>query len=168
MKLRMKIFIDGHCDTLERAVDEKLSIEDRKLKFNITDVKDINYEKIIQMMAIYIDPKYCNNKDGALKRAKEMINKFKEEKEKFNQIMQIKSKSDIETFLGNENKIGVILTVENGSAICGKIENIDFYAEEGIKVMSITWNEDNELGCGAHTQNDTRTYKFRKKVYIRT
>ena len=97
-----------------------------------------------------------------------MINKFKEEKEKFNQIMQIKSKSDIETFLGNENKIGVILTVENGSAICGKIENIDFYAEEGIKVMSITWNEDNELGCGAHTQNDTRTYKFRKKVYIRT
>lgn len=49
-----------------------------------------------------------------------------------------------------------------------KIENIDFYAEEGIKVMSITWNEDNELGCGAHTQNDTRTYKFRKKVYIRT
>lgn len=45
MKLRMKIFIDGHCDTLERAVDEKLSIEDRKLKFNITDVKDINYER---------------------------------------------------------------------------------------------------------------------------
>lgn len=50
-----------------------------------------------------------------------MINKFKEEKEKFNQIMQIRSRSDIETFLGNENKIGVILTVENGSAICGKL-----------------------------------------------
>lgn len=148
----MRILVDGHCDTLEKAVDEKLSIDDRKLQFNL---KDIEREKIIQMMAIYIDPKYCDEGEGALNRAKEMINKFKIEKSKFDQIIQINSKNDIEGFTKTKQNVGVILTIENGSAICGKIENVDFYAQNGIKVMSIVWNEDNDLGCGAHTKNDT-------------
>lgn len=93
---------------------------------------------------------------GALKRAKEMIYKFKNEKSKFNQIMQINSQNDLENFETQNQNIGVILTIENGSAICGKIENIDFFIQNGIKVMSIVWNEDNELGCGAHTKKDIR------------
>lgn len=104
---------------------------------------------------------------GALRRAEKMIYKFKVEKSKFNQIVQINSLNDLEKFINQKQNVGVILTIENGSSICGKMENIDFFVQNGIKIMSIVWNEDNELGCGAHTKNDTRINQIRERIYKR-
>jgi membrane dipeptidase len=32
---------------------------------------------------------------------------------------------------------------------------VEYYYNKGIRMMSLTWNDDNELGCGAKTKNDT-------------
>ncbi len=45
-------------------------------------------------------------------------------------------------------KSGVILTVESGAALGGKLENIAQYAEAGVRMMTLTWNGTNELGDG--------------------
>ncbi|HBC83947.1 MAG TPA: dipeptidase, partial [Clostridiales bacterium] len=66
----------------------------------------------------------------------------------------------------DEKKIGILLTIENGSAISGNIENIEKLYEKGIRVMSVTWNEDNDLGCGALTKNDKGLTKLGKE-YIK-
>lgn len=63
----MEFFVDGHCDTLEKALDNKLSIDDKNLKFNLQDIES---KKIIQMMAIYIDPKYCDENERSTKKSK--------------------------------------------------------------------------------------------------
>lgn len=63
----MEILVDGHCDTLEKALDNNLSIDDRSLKFNLQDIKN---KKIIQMMAIYIDPKYCDEGERSIKKSR--------------------------------------------------------------------------------------------------
>jgi len=51
--------------------------------------------------------------------------------------------------------VGIILSIENGSAIQGNLDNIKYFYEQGVRLMGITWNQDNDLGCGVATKNDT-------------
>lgn len=46
-------------------------------------------------------------------------------------------------------KIAVVLTIENGSAIMGKIEILRMFYERGVRGMSLTWNKNNEIGTSA-------------------
>jgi membrane dipeptidase len=147
----MRITVDGHCDTLSKALDEELSINDEKYSFNL------RYGNLphLQCLASYVSPKYLNNKNGGFLRANSIIDKFYSEYEKNQErIILIKSKEDIENLLRSE-KFGALLTIENGSAISGNLENIDIFYNRGIRIMSVTWNDDNDLACGNLTDNDT-------------
>lgn len=42
-----------------------------------------------------------------------------------------------------------VLAIENGSALAGRLELLDTYAAQGVKLITLTWNGKNELGCGA-------------------
>lgn len=146
------MIIDGHCDTLSVGLDSQKKINNSELHFNIKHIT----EPTIQMMAIFISPEEYveEGTQKAWNRTQNIINYFYEQKELFkDDIMQILSKKDIEK-VEKSNKTGVILTIENGSAICGNLSKIKILYEMGIRVMSITWNMDNDLGCGAQTTND--------------
>ncbi len=152
----MKCLVDGHCDTLSKALDEKSNLENTKYCFNLVDAN--NKTPCIQMMAAYIDPKYVDNKFGGFNRATNILEQFEKYKDN-KEIINILNKDDLYRVI-NEKKVGIILTLENGSAISGNIQNIEKLYEKGIRVMSITWNEDNDLGCGALTKNDKGLTEF--------
>jgi membrane dipeptidase len=42
-----------------------------------------------------------------------------------------------------------LLAIENGSALNGDLRNLDLFAARGVKLITLTWNGENELGCGA-------------------
>ena len=48
-------------------------------------------------------------------------------------------------------KTAAILTVENGSALAGRLERIEVLARDGVRMMTLTWNGENELGSGNAT-----------------
>lgn len=48
-------------------------------------------------------------------------------------------------------KVAVILTVENGAALSGRLERIEQLAQDGVRMMTLTWNGENELGSGHET-----------------
>ena len=50
--------------------------------------------------------------------------------------------------------MGLVLTTENGSVIRGKLENVDKLYEAGVRMMSIVWNNKNELASGAMEKED--------------
>lgn len=158
----MKILVDGHCDTLSKALDEKSDLENKEYCFNIVDAN--NKTPCIQMMASYIAPRYVDRELGGFNRAIDILEQFKKD-EKKKEIINVLNKEDLNTVI-NEKKIGILLTIENGSAISGNIENIEKLYEKGIRVMSVTWNEDNDLGCGALTKNDKGLTKLGKE-YIK-
>lgn len=158
----MKILVDGHCDTLSKALDEKSDLENKEYCFNLVDAN--KKTPCIQMMAAYIAPKFVDNGIGGFNRAINILEQFKKDKDK-NEIINILNKEDLNKTV-DEKKIGIILTIENGSAISGNIENIEKLYEKGIRVMSVTWNEDNDLGCGALTKNDEGLTKLGEE-YIR-
>lgn len=152
--------VDGHCDTIQLALDKNLDLSDKSLSFNLAGALDNT--PIIQMMAAFVNPSYKNS----FKRACDIISYFEKQINKYPQnLIQIRKSEDIEK-VKKENKIGCLLTIENGSAIEDSIENINYFYKKGVKVMSVTWNEDNLLGCGAHTKNDNGLTEFGKR-YIK-
>lgn len=148
----MRIYIDGHCDTLTNTFDEKNKINDTKYCFNTTDAKMI--APVIQMAATFINPKY---QDG-FKRANAVIDYYLENRA---DTVIIKSKKDIKSVIEN-NKVGILLTIENGRAIDKDLNNIDILYKKGIRAMSINWNEDNLLGSGALTTSNLGLTNFGK------
>lgn len=157
----MKIYIDGHCDTLTCAYDEKNNINDEKYCFNMKSANYISKNKeipVIQFMATFVNPKFS---DG-FTRAVNIIDWYK--KNKGNEFI-IKSKEDLER-IKKERKVGVLLTIENGKAIEDKLDNIDILYQKGVRIMSVNWNEDNLLGTGALTNKKTGLTEFGKE-YIK-
>lgn len=141
------MFVDLHCDTIKKAKDENLKLDSNKLLFNTKDVKLPH----IQCLAVFVHSKYNENTNG-FKRANEIIDNFYKT---YNpeEMYIIQNKNDIESPKLNK-KIGAILTIENGTAISGNLDNIEKLYNKAIRMMGIVWNEDNDLGCGALTQND--------------
>lgn len=152
--------IDGHCDSIQIALDKGIDLEDKSLSFNLQEA--LERVPIIQMTATFIHPKY----KYPFQRACDIIKHFERQMKKYDkELVQVKTKEDIET-VKNENKIGCLLTIENGEAIENKLENVDYFYAKGVRLMSITWNEDNLLGCGASTKQDNGLTEFGKQ-YIK-
>lgn len=132
--------IDLHCDTLYRAYQEKGSLFQND--FHISFEKSRFLKSYIQCMAIWIPDEYRGETaerlfDGCVKKLHEQIdNSF---------VTQIMHKADLADSLF---KTGVILTVESGAALAGKIENVRRFYDCGVRMMTLTWNGTNELGDG--------------------
>ena len=136
------ILVDAHCDTIKNAYKDNLYIDNAKLKFNITEAKT----PMLQMMAIYISPEEA---EEGFEIATNIIRKFEKELNKFkDKVAKVKDYKDIQS-LEKTNRIGLMLTAENGSIINGNLNNVDCLYDKGVRVMSITWNYNNDLGTGA-------------------
>lgn len=51
------------------------------------------------------------------------------------------------------DKTAAILTVENGSALAGRLERIESLVRDGVRMLTLTWNGENELGSGNATDH---------------
>ena len=67
-------------------------------------------------------------------------------------MAQCRSAADIKACWAR-GKTAAILTVENGVALGGDLSNIDRMAREGVRMLTITWNGENQLGSGNSTQH---------------
>ena len=132
------IIVDGHCDTLQRAFDENLSIFNTKFDFNMTNAEFV--KPYIQFLASFINTKYDIG-NTAYVRVNEMLDKFyKEYNENKNaDIVLIDTKSDLQKII-NEGKIGILLTIENGAALSGNLLNDTGLTTKGRKCIKLMNN----------------------------
>lgn len=52
-----------------------------------------------------------------------------------------------------EGKTAAFLTVENGSVLAGRMDQVDVMARAGVKAFTLTWNGENEIGSGHTTDH---------------
>lgn len=152
----MNIYCDGHCDTLKKAFDEKKDLNNKKYDYNLEDIKMVN--AIIQNLAAFV---HTDFEDG-FERAKNIVEYYFSS---VSDITLITNKEDLENVVSN-NKIGALLSIENGKAIENNLDNIDYFYEKGIKIMGITWNDENLLGSGCCSEKDNGLTEF-GKAYIK-
>lgn len=160
-------WIDMHCDTVSEiyknrkgtlmkntlCVDmERLERVGAQMQFfacfvNLKDYRtDLRYadEKKTKNPGIYIQNadgtgEDKESEDRAYKAVRRMISYAKEEIDRCNQADR-KIKQQNTCFLNP------VLTVEEGGVLGGKTERIDELYEEGVRLMTLTWNYENCIG----------------------
>lgn len=151
------LMIDGHCDTIEKALDKRINLDNEALSINIQMA--LEHTPIIQTMAAYVAPNYKN----AFQRACDILAYFEQQQKLYpNDLIQVTTLQDVDIVM-KEKKFGLLLAIENGSAIEDNLSNIEYFYQKGVRIMSITWNEDNLLGSGALTKLDNGLTELGKK-----
>lgn len=67
-------------------------------------------------------------------------------------VLPCRSAADMEA-AWTQGKTAAILTVENGSALAGRLERVEALARDGVRMMTLTWNGENEIGSGNVTDH---------------
>ena len=142
----MKLF-DLHCDTLVTLGEKKADFFCSETQFSLCELE--KFRCFCQTMAIFIPDQV---------RGEDAFAYFLKYKEYLAQLLQrqaevvekINCGADIRRITG-QGKCAVILAVESGAALGGRIERIDDLAESGVKIMTLVWNGKNELGSGHDT-----------------
>lgn len=90
------------------------------------------------------------------------------EKENSNDLMIIKSKSDLETFrqrrVNNANLVGGLIGTEGSHALDGKLENVQTLFDAGFRMMSLQHFFDNKLGASLHGVSQAGITQFGRDV----
>ena len=163
------IITDGHIDLPWRL--HKNGYEDVSVR---TPGGDFDYVRAKQggldapFMSIYVPATYQVT-GGAKEMALELMNSVKrittDHPDKFEMAYSI---SDVERIF-NEGKIALPMGMENGAPIEGDLDNIQFFFDEGIRYITLTHSEDNDI-CDSSYNLGERTHKglsdFGKEVVL--
>lgn len=153
----MKLF-DLHCDTLYRAFFENGGLFNNDFHISFDRIDSI--EPYIQCMAVWVPDEFRNK--NAIQLFENCRKKLNDELKDTN-IKIIYSQDDIIEIESKKSK-GVVLTVEGGAVLGGKLENVDYLAECGVKIMTLTWNGNCELGDGIGVKGAKGLTDFGKSV----
>ncbi|WP_069997519.1 dipeptidase [Cellulosilyticum sp. I15G10I2] len=150
--------IDLHCDTIDRLYTEKSSLLTNEYHVDLSKLKTGDY--IAQWFALFIDTHLTTK--PLMELIYEMYGYF---------MCEIKSNSDHIAFatsfkeyteIKSARKIAAFLSLEEGQVIGGDIDNLQKLCDLGIRMMTLTWNYENELG--APHFSDKGLTEFGKKV----
>ena len=144
-------YIDLHCDTLMQAYfagkDDIFELENTML-----DVKRLQSGKnMAQFFAIFMPPisyiedadkKYPGDEAYIQYLYQILINTTK----KFPDTISLAKYYNDLIKNNRTGKISAFLTLEDGRAVDGSIENLERYYEMGIRLISLTWNSKNCFG----------------------
>ena len=124
-------FFDLHCDTITKLYDNNDTLYRGNSQVNIE--KSAFLDEYNQVFAIFIPDTMRNEK--AFEYFLNVSRFYKQ------QISEISSLTTV--------KFNHLLSVEGGAVLAGNLENIDVLVENNVKLLTLTWNGENELGFGA-------------------
>lgn len=131
-------YTDLHCDTITRCYNENKSFRNGDLHINAVKTKDI--ENYRQYFALWFsdEPKG----ETAFSLCKNMLDYYDKE---------------IVPIISGCPNISAHLSVENASALGGNLDNVAYFKDRGVEMMSLTWNGENDLASGVHASGGLKT-----------
>ena len=149
----MKLF-DLHCDTIGECYKNKLSLRHSGLHVSLDKAK--NFESYTQVFAVWIPDEL---------RGKSATDYFNNVCDYYYKELELNK--DLIVSLGDAKKddkrVKAILAIEGGAALAGDIENLYKAYEKGVRILTLTWNAQNEIASGAFCENGGLT-SFGKTV----
>lgn len=132
-------YIDMHCDTITCLYNNKGSLYQNDLHIDINKMK--KGECFLQNFAIFTD---ISNYDSSYTKA--CINYYYQELEKNKDFIRPVYK--YEDIINNERNgfINALLTLEEGSVIDSDLNNLNYYYDKGVRMITLTWNYPNGIG----------------------
>ena len=136
------MILDMHCDTiLGLQKDPEQSLLSNQLMVDIQKMKKGNY--LLQNFALFV---YQNEGGDAYEDCQKLYQCFRDQMEQYPEhIRQVTTMEEIE----NNRKAGrlsALLTIEEGAVCRGNVDLLREFYEKGVRMMTLTWNFENEIG----------------------
>lgn len=138
----MKLF-DLHCDTITKLYENRNQLYNGNSQVNIEKAQFL--DRWNQVFAIFIPD--AMRKEQALEYFLNVSRFYKEQISANSAHLSVKSNH--------------LLSVEGGAVLAGKLENIDILVENNVKLLTLTWNGENELGFGVDKNKGLKTFGSR-------
>ena len=144
----MKV-IDMHCDTLWKLIDldQTGDLMDNHCSVNIPFMKQAGTKaQFFACFTHFDDYKNIGGYEKAYEHVLEMISYLKRQLEEYSdEIAFARSYAELRQNV-EKNKISVVLTVEEGGILDGKMERLEKLYKEGVRLITILWNYNNCIG----------------------
>ncbi|MDO4378593.1 MAG: dipeptidase [Erysipelotrichia bacterium] len=134
-------YIDMHCDTITGLFKLGEELYDNNMHISLKKLQKSNYA--MQCFAIFI---YLQQEKEPFIACDKYIDFY---------YQQIQKNSDLITPVYNcqqltdnlqQGKLSSLLTIEEGAAIEGDIDKLIHFYNRGVRMMTLTWNYENEIG----------------------
>ena len=132
-------YVDMHCDTITKLYENKEDLYQNDLHIDITKMK--KGECLLQNFAIFTN---IDNQDSKFTKA--CIDYYYHQLDKNKEF--IKPVYKYEDIAKNEKDgfINAMLTLEDGSVIDNNLDNLKWYYDKGVRMITLTWNHVNGIG----------------------
>lgn len=148
--------IDLHCDTLTGCMAPgrcRDTLNDPASQINPKNLEELRW---CQCCAIFI-PDELTGPLAAFYYA-HYKKRFDRQMRQFShQYAPCRTADDVERAWA-QGKTAAILTVENGSALNGCLERVNVLARDGVKMMTLTWNGQNQIASGWNTEEGLSSF----------
>lgn len=139
----MKYF-DLHCDTILGCLYKDIPLAENEMHINMKKSADI--DTYVQCYAVFIPDKF--RREEAFELFCKAADRLDEEIKKNGQLLsRCRQSGDLDR-VEAERKHGAVLTIESGAALGGKLENVRELRRRGVRMCTLTWSGENELGRG--------------------
>ena len=140
--------IDAHCDTVRLFASRKKDYDFKRRNncghLDLPRLKDAGF--LLQIFALYIEEEY--KPVGSLKRALQLLDLLIANLARCrNETTVILSRPDLAA-LKDQQKIGVLISIEGGEALEGEVAVLRMLFRLGIRALGLTWNQENQLAVG--------------------
>ncbi|MFZ2537738.1 MAG: membrane dipeptidase [Oscillospiraceae bacterium] len=150
------LLFDLHCDTVTGCLESGRSLV--KNEFQLDLERGNRLGTWVQVFAFWLDTKYCGDKayDRFLEQRRLLVHEIERHSDK---IELYHTGAEV-----TQGKCSALMAVEGGHVLGGKLERIDYLKQLGVSFLTLVWNEDNEIGCGAKGSDNGLTDFGREAV----
>ena len=155
---------DCHCDTLTELYNKNASLYENEQHFDIK--RQIALGGGLQFCAIYV-PTEVFRYQGGLRYTLCLLDKYNQEIKKLHEngidVLQVRTAEDAGNVL--KHKAATLLAIEEGGAIDGSLEALRCLYELGVRAMTLTWSNRNDIADGINEEaTGSRLTLFGKQV----
>lgn len=142
---------DCHCDTLTELYNKNASLYKNEQHFDIK--RQIALGGGLQFCAIYV-PTEVFRYQGGLRYTLCLLDKYNQEIKKLHEngidVLQVRTAEDAGNVL--QHKAATLLAIEEGGAIDGSLEALRCLYELGVRAMTLTWSNRNDIADGINEE----------------
>lgn len=142
---------DCHCDTLTELYNKNTSLYENEQHFDIK--RQIALGGGLQFCAIYV-PTEIFRYQGGLRYTLCLLDKYKQELKKLRasgiDVLEVRTAEDAGNVL--KHKAATLLAIEEGGAIDGSLEALRCLYELGVRAMTLTWSNRNDIADGINEE----------------
>lgn len=142
---------DCHCDTLTELYNKNASLYENEQHFDIK--RQIALGGGLQFCAIYV-PTEVFRYQGGLRYTLCLLDKYNQEIKKLHEngidVLKVRTAEDAGNVL--KHKAATLLAIEEGGAIDGSLEALRCLYELGVRAMTLTWSNRNDIADGINEE----------------